>query len=267
MSATGIAPGLCSVTFRDLAPESVVELCCSNGISGIEWGGDVHVPVGDEALAVEVRSMCDDAGIAIPSYGSYVGYGPTDAEGYADLLGRSLEVTALLGAPMIRVWAELGVEPDADEPDRSRVIDRLGMAVEAARSLGITVAVEFHPYTLTDTGAATRQLLDEVRADDLRVHWQPDPRIGTDENLAALDLVADRLAHLHVFSWGPDGFVDRHPLADGAALWEPAVARAAAAPTAGGHARFALLEFVLDDSPEQLAADAATLSRWLDAPA
>ena len=107
----------------------------------------------------------------------------------------------------------------------------------------------------------------------MRTHWQPDPALTPAEALAELEAVADSLAYLHVFAWGPGGIGDRYPLADAAELWRPALVIAAEAPpltfdpgtrSAGRPLeRYALLEYVVDDDPEQLVADAATLNAWI----
>ena len=66
-----IYSGLVSVTFRALSPAEIVELVARAGLEGIEWGGDVHAPHGDVARARDVYRRTVDAGLAIPSYGSY----------------------------------------------------------------------------------------------------------------------------------------------------------------------------------------------------
>ena len=100
--------------------------------------------------------------------------------------------------------------------------------------------------------------------DPLRTHWQPDPALTQAEALGELESVADSLAHLHVFTWGPGGIADRHPLSDGAELWLPALAVAAEAPPLSGDLpRYALLEYVADDDSAQLVTDAATLNAWI----
>jgi len=77
--------------------------------------------------------------------------------------------------------------------------------------------------------------------------------------------VTSRLAHVHVFAWGPSGIGDRRALADGAELWTRVLALADryGAPLPGR--RFALCEYVRDDDPEQFLADAALLRSWLTA--
>jgi 3-dehydroshikimate dehydratase len=62
----------------------------------------------------------------------------------------------------------------------------------------------------------------------------------------------------------PGGIAERYPLADGAELWQPALAIAADAPPLPGDLpRYALLEYVADDDPGQVVADAATLNGWI----
>jgi 3-dehydroshikimate dehydratase len=39
--------GLCRVTFRKSDPLSILKICKKSGIEGIEWGGDIHSPIGD----------------------------------------------------------------------------------------------------------------------------------------------------------------------------------------------------------------------------
>ena len=50
--AVRFEPGLVSVTFRQLAPEALIDLAARAGLAAIEWGADIHVPPGDDANAV-----------------------------------------------------------------------------------------------------------------------------------------------------------------------------------------------------------------------
>lgn len=95
-----ITPGLVSVTFRKLDVASVVSLAAEAGLTSIEWGADVHVPVGDSGAAAVARKLCAEAGLEISSYGSYY-RADTDVGEF-----ESVVTTAVaLGAPSIRVWA------------------------------------------------------------------------------------------------------------------------------------------------------------------
>jgi len=257
-----IAPGLCSITFRALTATEVLEAAVQAGVEGIEWGADGHAPPGGGVRVAELAQRCADAGVEIVSYGSYLGFGPADQEdpGTVDAV---IETAAVLGAPMIRIWTELGVGPAAAGHDRQRVTDRTQRYVDRLVGGGFDVALEFHPYTLTETAASTNALLDAIASASARTHWQPDPALTPDAAIAELAAVTPRLAHLHVFAWGPGGIGERLALADGVELWTGALAVADEEAVAMSRRRFALCEYVQEDDPEQLVADVAVLRRWL----
>lgn len=254
-----IKAGLCSVSFRHLSVSEVVQQAASAGLAAIEWGGDVHVPVGQLDRAREARSITLDAGISVSSYGSYHYLGAAD--GSADTVSRVLETSLALGAPSIRVWAGKVGSADAQRAAWSRVVEEARRAAEAAAALGMSLSLESHASSLTDTPQSTAQLLQEIHHPAVRCYWQPTPGDSLDTQLAWLNLLKPWLTNLHVFYWTPPH--DRRPLAEGAWLW-PACLEVAAA---GNADRYALLEFVRDDQPEQLVYDAATLRNWLAAAA
>jgi sugar phosphate isomerase/epimerase len=259
-----VAPGLCSITFRSLDADTVLDLAVRAGVDGIEWGADGHAPPGGGAAVARLASRCRDAGVEVVSYGSYLGFGPAEGED-PSAVDAVLDSAQAMGAPMVRLWTELGVGPDAPSTDRARVTARTAASVEAIAARGLTPALEFHPHTLTETAASTIELLDALGSDVLRTHWQPDPSWSIDDAITELARVAPRLAHVHVFAWGPEGIGDRRSLAEGNALWTRALAVADhdAAALPGG--RYALCEYVRDDDPDQFVADAAVLRSWLTA--
>jgi 3-dehydroshikimate dehydratase len=230
------------------------------GVHGIEWGADVHAAPGGDAAVAELGARTRDAGLAVVSYGSYLGMvQPND-----DQVDSVLDSAEALGAPMVRIWAELGVTPDSPADERRRVTEHTAALVDRIADRGLMATLEFHPGTLTETAWSTNELLEAVGRTELRTHWQPDPSLPPDTALDELAQVTPQLAHLHVFAWGPTGIDDRWPLADGAALWAPALelANREGAPVPGG--RYALCEYVRDDDPEQFVADARVLRRWID---
>lgn len=276
---TLLKSGMCSITMRELDADDVVALAERAGLAGIEWGADGHVPPGDLDAAKSVARRCADAGVAVTSYGTYLGIAPfEDPDVPPDDLAAVLDSAETLGAPLIRVWTAFGTESDAPEADRAAVVATTRAITAAAARRGLGVALEFHPGTLTHTAAGARTVLDACATEGggdpaLRTHWQPDPALTPAEALAELRLVTDSLAYLHVFAWGPGGIAERYPLADGAELWRPALAIAGdapplafdlgPAPAAQPVERYALLEYVADDDPEQLVTDAATLNAWI----
>ncbi len=265
-AGTRIRPGLCSITFRGLGADDVVARAEQAGIEGIEWGSDIHAPPGGGADVIGLGQRCRDAGIAVVSYGSYLGAGPAGSAVAADraTVTAVLDSAEALGAPMVRIWTEFGVLPDSAAADRERVTDRTSTLADAAAERSLTVALEFHPGTLTHTAGSTTALIDSIDRANLATHWQPDPALPHASALDELAVVLPHLAHVHTFSWGAGGIAERFALAEGNTLWPAALALVASrAPSVAG-GRYALLEYVRDDDPEQFLRDAATLRRWLD---
>lgn len=252
-----IATGLVSVTFRKLAPAEVVALVREAGLQGIEWGGDLHVPHGDIARAREVGERTHEAGLAVAAYGSYYRAGHSEEHGlpFQQVLDTALE----LNAPLIRVWAGTVGSAAADDEARWRVAADLRRIAGLAAKAGVRVATEFHGGTLTDTNDSANRLLVEADHANLYSYWQP--LMGMDDAtcLAGLELLAPRLAHLHVYHWRT--VQDRRPLAEGAVRWHKFLAQVKRLPGD----RYAMLEFVTDDQPVNFRRDAATLREWLQA--
>lgn len=245
-----IRAGLCSIAFRSCAPEEVLRLACEAGLAGLEWGGDVHVPPGDERHAERVGRLTREAGLAVAAYGSYFRLGDTRPE--SPPLAAVLATARALGAPVLRVWA--GAE-DAERTPRAeweRIAEAARACVAEASAAGLRVACEWHMGTLTSTNTAARALLDAVPG--LLTYWQPAHWQDDAYCLAGLESVRERLAHVHVFHWWPS-LHERHPLAEGAERWRRFLGEAARAPGE----RFALLELLGEASVERLKADAATL--------
>ena len=257
-----IRPGLCSITLRDLEPAGVVDVAARAGLAGIEWGADVHVPPDDPAGAAEVGERTRQAGLAVASYGSYLRAG--DPEACTDAqVAAVLDAAVALGAPNVRVWTRWLAPADATDADRVEVVDDLRRVVAGAAERDLTVSLERHVWTLTETTDATVALLEAVGDPSLFTYWQPLDGVATPEALTELAVVGSWLSHLHVFQW--TSIDERHPLADGAERWPAVLAGVAAAEgTRWPGDRWALLEYVRGDDPAQVAVDAATLAGWLD---
>lgn len=250
-----VRAGLCSVTYRQLAPEQIAPLAADAGLDVIEWGGDAHVPPGDPERAAEVARVTSDAGLAVCSYGSYFRSG-TDEQ-----LTPILDSAAALGADRVRVWAGRVDSAEASPDEYAQIVARLRDAAAEASDRGIDLALEFHRGTVADTPDAVLRLLADVDGPALSTYWQPSVGASDEVALAEYDAVAPHISAVHVFSWWPAA--ERLRLHQRADLWRSvfAAARARTVPP-----RDALLEFVPDDDPALLASEAATLRTLLSTP-
>lgn len=249
--------GLVSVTFRKLTPVEVLNLVSQAQLDGIEWGGDIHVPPGNNLMARQVGRQTTDAGVKVAAYGSYYRLGATNPVPFQAVLETAQE----LGAPVIRVWAGAKSSAEATAADWQSVVDDAHRIAARAATVGITISFEFHDHTLTDTPQTCVQLLRQIQAANIRAYWQPPVSAAPQECLDGLNMIMPWLSHVHVFHWAP-GYT-RCLLAEGQAGWLlylDAIKNSAPEP---GAERFLMLEFVRDDAPEVFYADASTLKEWI----
>lgn len=250
-----IHPGLVSITFRQLSVQAIIELVKQAGLLGIEWGGDIHVPHGDTAVATLVQQQTVDAGLQVAAYGSYYRVSHEETGPFEAVLASAVA----LGAPTIRVWAGRQGTANADEAYWQAVIDDSRCIADLAAAEGIAIAYEFHANTLTDTNSATRTLLERVDHPNIYSYWQPPRYSEVADNLAGINVVAPWLSHVHVFQWHRVSG-EREPLQVGEADWREYLTQIRTIPGE----RFAMLEFVKDDEPTAFLRDAATLRDWLE---
>lgn len=251
-----IIPGLVSVTLRQYDVDQLVGVVAETGLHALHWGGDVHVPVGDHAAARRARSRCEHEKIEIEGYGSYYRAGHSAPETFRDVL----DTARTLGAPRIRVWAGASGAEETTSAQRVTVIDDLTRCTEMAWNAGVRVVLEYHPWTLTDDIGSTLRVLEQVDHEGLESSWQPGAVPRVHDSLHEVSHLLPRLAGAHVFAWGEGGYSDRLPLAERDDLWRAVLTEM----DADELNRHALLEFVRDDSPQELRRDAKTLRSWLD---
>ena len=139
--------GLCSVTFREKPAEEIIEIARQQELEGIEWGADVHVkPDSPAEYAAGVAEKCRNAGLAIPSYGSYfdvLDHAPAD-------FAAIVEKAALLGAGVIRVWGGW-VRPEEVNPEQFEKITSTSRKI-AGMAAEKNIKVAFAGLLIPDAG-------------------------------------------------------------------------------------------------------------------
>jgi len=248
-----VKPGLLSVTFRQLSTREIITLARRAELAGIEWGGDLHVPPGDIDRALEVGRMTREAGLKVSAYGSYYQLGTRDP----GPIEAVIETARALETDIVRIWAGK-IASDAAGPEYRQRLASDGHRVAAlAEQAGIRIACEWHAQTLADTADSAQKLFEEVDHPNFLTFWQPRNGQSTEACLADMETALPRLIGLHVFHWNWTTR-ERLTLESGTPAWLAYLARASKCGDI-----FASLEFVADDDPERMLADAATLRGWL----
>ena len=269
-----IRPGICSVTLAKKSVNEVIAIVKDAGLEGIEWWGKDHVPHGDTAIAAKVKALTEEAGLKISSYGSYYRAGVSEAEGLR--FASVLDTAVALGAPTIRVWAGNCDYGKANELLIGNIVADTMRIADMSASKGLSVTFEFHGGTLTDNNDNAIKFASLVEHPAVFFSWQPPHGYDIEHCLDGLKNLLPHLSTIHVYHWTigsyekntvnetirplkhPEDFF-RHPLSDGVERWREYVKMA----NSTGRDHFALLEFVKDDSPEQVIEDGKTLRKLL----
>ena len=240
--------GLVSISFRKHTVEELIAAAKETGITAIEWGSDIHVPAGDTQRAAEVKKLCEDAGIAMPEYGSYyyLGLDPENFEGV-------LACARALGTNRIRVWG--GKKPS----DTLQTADYEALVADTQRVCDMApdmlICLECHKNSVTDEYHNTLRFLKDVDRPNLKMFWQPNQYRDLSYNLDALKALLPYVESVHVFSWDRE---KKFPLDGMESDWLQYLKLLKDA----GVENY-MLEFMHDGSIESLPETAKTLKNWL----
>jgi len=253
-----IKSGLVSVSFRNKEVDEIIFLVKKANLSCIEWGGDVHVPHGDTKKAKEVYQKTIDAGLIVAAYGSYYKAGESEESGLS--FERVLSSAKELHAPTIRVWAGNKDSKDADLNYREKVVNDLLRIANISEKENISISLEYHVHTLTDSDESTKKLMEDAKHKNILFYWQPPVNLSVEECKKGLKTVLPRLSNVHVYHWTyENGEYIRFPLIDGYTNWSEYLRII----KEFKKDHFAMLEFIKNDSEEQLIEDAKILNKLI----
>jgi len=251
--------GLCTIAFRERLLTDALDIARDVGADGVElWGREPHIsPLElDRPRAEAVARMVAARGLEVVALGSYhrLSVSPR-AEGNVPLTV-TLQTARALGAPLVRMWAGDRGSQGATAEDWQQVIAASRLASLQAETLGLTVVVEMHEGTLTDTGATARRLVEEVACDNFGLVYQPAFGYEAEDPLQRIEPVAPFVRHVHAQNAQPaeDAAAAPRPtlISRGSADYGTIARRLAAA----GYGGYFQVEFVVGELAEK--AHAAT---------
>ena len=253
-----IKAGVCSVSFKQKAPKEVIELVSKTKLRGIEWIGNTHVPPNDIENAKKVGEMTRTAGLEVASYGSLFRLGAND-----DVVPY-LETACALGAKDIRIWAGAGTKPSFEytKDERSSLIYEAISICSIARDFGITISTECHDMSLTDCAESQLRFMQEVNQDNFFTYWQEILTLSKEDQDSSLLRIHDsgKLRNIHVYQYKilPEGR-ERQLIKEGFGKWKKRFDKL----KKDTAERYALIEFVKNNSDEAFLDDANTLLELL----
>ncbi len=242
--------GIVSISFRKYSKEEILAAAKDAGLDAVEWGGDVHVPHGDEEEAKKAKALSERFGIEMPEYGSYYIIGKSEPE----LFEKVLASAKILGTKIIRVWPGQGMPSDSISNEKYNELVNDAKRI-CAMAKDFTVALECHPASITDEYHHALQFISDVGCDNLKMFWQPNQHRPLSYNIDSIKALMPYIVSVHVFSWVREA---RLPLAAGEAAWKKYIK------LLSEKELYYMLEFMHDDKIETLKETASTLNSWLN---
>lgn len=239
--------GLVSVSFRGHSPEEIVKAAKSAGLTCIEWGSDIHAPCRDTERLCEIARLQREYGMECSSYGTYFRLGHTPLEELSDYIAAA----KLLGTDILRLWGGTQKGEDMTPEELAAFTDTCRKAAAMAEEQDVTLCLECHMRSVTETPAYGVALMEAVGSPHFRTYWQPFQWLDAEGSLAVARAYAPYTQHLHVFNWSGS---QKFPLAEAVGDWKRYL-------TLFPAPRTLLLEFMPDDRIESLPAEAEALRR------
>lgn len=171
MTKAGPKPGICTIALRRYDVFRAIQMAAEAGYSGVEvWGKPPHTPDPiDREHEEAVRQMTHDCGLTVSVFGSYVN---VDVSDWQEKAKENLEISCILGAKVMRIWAGSKEPDNADQVYWQEIISRLREFCEMAADVGISLAVEMHGGTLAATVEGSEGLLMDVNHPTLKLNLQ-----------------------------------------------------------------------------------------------
>lgn len=183
--------GVASVTFRNKTIEEIVEICKREQVEYIEWGADVHVKTKDDAK--KAKSLCDEAGIKISSYGSYYSVGSKKYDEWKCLC----ENAGIMGADSIRVWLGSKDSEKTSPQEYENILDDCKTLCDMAKEYGIIVSPECHDDTFNNNTDSIIRFKNDLSKDNFRTYFQS-RYFRIEYDLDRIDKTFDFILNMHV---------------------------------------------------------------------
>lgn len=158
--------GFTSVSLRKYSVEEVVDAAKKANADYIEWGTDVHVKTPEDARLA--KKLCDEAGIAVRSLGSYYRIGSFDREAWSNVC----ECARITGAEYIRTWLGTKGSKSTSAKEYEKLLEDARLCCDEAAKYGLTVSNECHHDTYNDETEATLKFLADAGRDNLKTYYQ-----------------------------------------------------------------------------------------------
>lgn len=239
--------GLVSVSFRGYTVDQIVQVAAKADLKYIEWGSDVHAPCKDLDALKRIVALQKEYGIHCCSYGTYFRLGVTPLEQLPDYI----RAAKVLNTTILRIWAGDRSPWKWTDGEKNALLQQCRQAASIAAAAGVTLCLECHRNTYTETKEAAMELILAADSPAFRMYWQPHTACTPKENIAYIRYMGDHTTHIHCYNWSEKG---KYTLGDGIKEWCSYLKE-----FSGDHK--VLLEFMPDNRIESLQREAEILRK------
>ena len=205
--------GVVSVSFRNHSPEEIIIATKNAGLSCIEWGSDIHAPYDNMERINEIVKLQNEYSITCSSYGTYFRLGEDDIND----LQRYIDAAKLLGTDVLRLWCgNKSAELYSDDEKREFFTECM-KAAKIAEKNNVTLCMECHHGTYTQTIEGTLELMHLVASPNFCMYWQTNQFQSSEKNIKYAESVEPYCKCVHVFNWMGN---DKFSLSEGVNIWE-----------------------------------------------
>ena len=247
------ALGLCSVSFRNLSPIEIINICKSANLNCIEWGSDLHAPYNDIEKLQNIARLQKEYGISCSSYGTYFRLGITpieELEGY-------ITSAKILGTKILRIWCYDKCGNDMTDKERQDLLSVSIKASEIAKQNGVILCLECHKNSFTENLNDALWLIKSVNSPNFKTYWQPFQWKTIEDNLNYAKAISPHVENIHVFNWKQTDTFNKYPLALAINEWVNYLKNFTPPKTL-------LLEFMPNDKVEDLVIEANALKQIVE---
>lgn len=237
--------GLVSVSFRQHSPEEILEAMKKTSLSCVEWGSDIHAPCKDVGRLHEISELQKEYGIDCCSYGTYFRLGTDDM----NELTHYANAAKILGTTTLRIWCgDKRADLYSDE-EKVYFLKEAKKAAQIAESHGVTLCMECHNNSYTETLSGALELMEYVNFRNFRMYWQPNQFKDYKTNVQYAKSISPYVENVHVFNWEGS---NKYPLCEALDIWKKYI-------SCLHDSKNLLLEFMPDGRIESLEKEAKAL--------
>lgn len=249
--------GLCTIAFRDLPFEQVLDLAVSAGFDGVEpWGSPDHTPEPfDEDVIKRAAAAVHSRGLEVSQFGSYAN--PTD-DGFEQQMKDALATSKLYQTDAIRVWAGNCGSSEATDDQWAAATAGFASFCDQAADAGMILVVEMHNGRLSDTVDGCLRLIESVNKENFRMNFQPMYSDVPEKTLDEAQRIAPFVSTVHAQNYVTTGKNTRSLISEGLVDFSTVIGMFRSV----GFDGYLEVEFVKEDDPEAaLKADATYLRK------